>query len=219
MLTKHFTSFFKELSANNTSEWFSQNRSRYEEHVKEPFKALVADVIMGIQEHDPSIQVQPKDVIFRINRDIRFSPDKAPYKTVCGASISRWGKKAMGKPGLYFEVGAKNAAIGGGVYMPSKEELALMRGHIIHHNATFTSLRTSPSFVRSFGTILGEQNKVLPKEFQQGALADPFVKNKQFYWWKTLPTSSFIGANAANVIIEHYIAAKPLSDFFAAAFD
>ena len=76
-----FLDFFTELAFNNEKSWFDVNRKRYEKSVKDPFKAFVVDMIAGIAEFDPSIttDLQPKDVSFRINRDIRFSKDKTPY--------------------------------------------------------------------------------------------------------------------------------------------
>ncbi|MCB0846293.1 MAG: DUF2461 domain-containing protein, partial [Bacteroidetes bacterium] len=101
--TPDYIAFFEELARNNTKEWFDQNRSRYEKSVKKPFYAFVERMIDLISEDDPAVMITPKDAIFRINRDIRFSNDKTPYKTNFSAVVSPGGRKEMVTPGLYFE--------------------------------------------------------------------------------------------------------------------
>ncbi|HNR54889.1 MAG TPA: DUF2461 family protein, partial [Flavobacteriales bacterium] len=78
--TNDFNDFFKDLAKNNNKEWFDANRKRYEASVKEPFTAFVAEAIKRIGKHDKAVRIEPKEAIFRINRDIRFSKDKTPYK-------------------------------------------------------------------------------------------------------------------------------------------
>jgi uncharacterized protein (TIGR02453 family) len=85
---KDYFEFFKELAANNHKEWFDVNRSRYHSSVKEPFDKFIADLITEVHKIDKKIEIAPKDAIFRINRDIRFSKDKTPYKLNRSAIIS-----------------------------------------------------------------------------------------------------------------------------------
>src|SRR6056300_1464554 len=104
MITKEYFDFFAELEKNNNKEWFDKNRKRYAKHVKEPFKKLVSDLITEVSFIDSDIAtLEPKNAIFRINRDIRFSNDKTPYKTFNGAVIAPKGKKDHTTPGIYVE--------------------------------------------------------------------------------------------------------------------
>ena len=98
--TKDFIDFFKELAANNKKEWFDSNRQRYEKSVKQPFAEFVQEMIDRIQPDGPAVYISTKDAIFRINRDIRFSNDKTPYKTYMAALVSAKGKKDKGTPGF-----------------------------------------------------------------------------------------------------------------------
>ena len=84
---KEFIAFFLELEVNNHKEWFHENKKRYEQYVKEPFYNFVAEMIKRINKDDPSIAIEPKEAIFRINRDIRFSKDKQPYKNYYHALV------------------------------------------------------------------------------------------------------------------------------------
>ncbi|MDZ7845517.1 MAG: DUF2461 domain-containing protein [Owenweeksia sp.] len=103
--TKDFLDFFKELAANNDKDWFDDNRQRYAISVKEPFKNFIGDLIENIRSEDPRVQISAKDAIFRINRDIRFSPNKAPYKLDRSAIISPAGRKDHSVPGYYISLG------------------------------------------------------------------------------------------------------------------
>ena len=95
-LTKEYNSFFKQLTANNSTEWFNANKKKYEQHVKEPFHQLVQEVIDRMKKIDPGIKMEPKESVYRLNRDVRFSNDKNPYKTFMAAVVSRGGKNKVG---------------------------------------------------------------------------------------------------------------------------
>ena len=98
--TRDFIDFFKELSADNKKEWFDLNRKRYETSIKRPFAEFVQEMVDRIRADDPAVDISTKDAIFRINRDIRFSNDKTPYKTYMAALVSANGKKDKGTPGF-----------------------------------------------------------------------------------------------------------------------
>ncbi len=218
-LNKEFFSFFAGLEKNNTKEYFDTNRVQYERFVKDAFKTLVQEVIDGIRFIEPTLQLDAKDAIYRINRDIRFSADKTPYKTHVSAHINLRGKKAMGYPGFYFEIGAKSGAVGGGAYMPNKEELAAIRDLIMHEGKGLHKLLKAKSFSTLFGELKGEQNKVLPAEFKQAAIAEPLIANKQFYYWATIPKSVFTSVDCVKTLVDYYKAMRPLNEFFAQALD
>ena len=86
--TKDFAAFFKDLEKNNNREWFHENKKRYEDSVKNPFHNFVEELIGGLSDIFPTLTIQPKDAIFRIHRDVRFSKDKTPYKIHASALIS-----------------------------------------------------------------------------------------------------------------------------------
>ena len=91
--TSDYNKFFIDLAGNNNREWFHANKKRYEENVREPFKAFTQEMITRINADDSEINVEPKNCIFRINRDLRFTKDKTPYKMQMGAVIAKGGKK------------------------------------------------------------------------------------------------------------------------------
>ena len=150
MLTPAFFRFFSDLTKNNAKTWFDENRSRYEHDVKRPFHALVSSWIAAVQSIEPELHATPSDVIYRINRDIRFSADKTPYKLHMAAHLNLRGKKAMGFPGVYMEVGAKGGAIAAGSYMPNKEELPALRDLVLHEGADLRAAISAPWPPRAF---------------------------------------------------------------------
>ncbi len=109
--TKEYEQFFDELNNNNEREWFNANKSRYEKHVKKPFEAFVSDLILRMQQYDSACQIQPKDAIFRVNRDIRFSKDKTPYKVQMSAVVGKGGKKESSLTGVYLELGSQHLRV------------------------------------------------------------------------------------------------------------
>lgn len=219
MISKEFFTFFTGLKKNNSKEWFDAHRSEYERFVKEPFRELVQALIEKVRTVDPLIQMQAKDAIFRINRDIRFSKDKAPYKTNMGAVISRRGRQALGYPGFYFELRSDGGAVGGGAYMPDKESLASIRDLIMHEGTELQKLLKAKAFRERFGELKGEKNKVLPAEFKQAALKEPLIANKQFYYWAELSKKDVANGDIVGLLFEHYKAAKPIDDFLSRAFE
>ena len=126
-----FFEFFIELSMNNQKSWFDVNRKRYEENVKAPFLEFVGALIEKMSAIDSDFNgIVPKECVFRINKDIRFSKNKMPYKSFCSASIHIGGRKSMFPGGMYIEIGAESCGIYSGVYMPEKEDLLKYRENI-----------------------------------------------------------------------------------------
>ena len=211
--TSDFNQFFKDLAKNNNKEWFDANRKRYEDSVKRPFEAFVGELIKRIAKLDPLIGPEPKDAIFRINKDIRFSKDKTPYKLSANALISRGGRKEHGDPGIYFELGPEHVQIFGGSYAPEKDQLFRIRSKIAADPKGFKKLYAAKSFVSHFAEMQGERNKVLPAEFKQIAQEEPLIANKAFYYGATLPARTVTDPKLMDVIMDHYKAMRPMNAF------
>lgn len=122
MIQKATIQFLKDLKLNNHKDWFEANRKVYEA-AKADYLQFVASVLKGLVANDETLALlQPKDCTFRINRDVRFSKNKAPYKTNMGAGFSKGGKKMM-LAGYYFHLEPGASFIAGGVWMPMAPEL------------------------------------------------------------------------------------------------
>jgi uncharacterized protein (TIGR02453 family) len=223
--TNDFNAFFKDLAKNNNKDWFDANRKRYEASVKTPFEAFVAEAIKRIAKHDhrlvgadgKTIQLEAKEAIFRINRDIRFSKDKTPYKLETSAIISPAGRKEHNIPGIYFALGPENVKIYGGAYMPEKDQLERIRTAIMRDGKGFRKAIGAKAFVSLFGTVQGEANKVLPAEFKAHAAKEPLIANKQFYVVAELPAKLVTDPKLMDVLMDHYLAMCSFNTWLAGA--
>ena len=209
-----FLNFFYLLSQNNTRDWFDQNRKMYEQEVREPFKVFVGDLVKAIREEmDPDFKLLPKDAIFRINRDIRFSADKTPYKEHVGAIITPGGRKAKEMPGHYVHLSGGTLMIGGGAYFMEKESLYNLRKHLITNGSAFDALLAEKDFKKKYGEIQGKKNKRLPKELMVHVASNPLILNKQFYYMAEMSPKKIVSKKLLPLVMDYFKAARPVNDF------
>ncbi len=214
--TNKFLQFFDELNQNNNKEWFDTNRTTYEKEVKNPFKDFVAHVNQHVRMTNPSFTDNTSKLIFRINKDIRFSKDKSPYKTNVAAVFSRTGTKDM-LPGFYVHLGNGEMFAGGGMYMVDKEQLRQIRQEIFYNKADFENVLNNSDFKKYFGEIKGEKNKILPDEYKSFAEEQPYIANKQFYVMSKLTEKDVLSDDFDKILLNYFKACQPLNDFLAQA--
>jgi len=208
-----YLNFFKELAANNHKDWFDSNRKRYEENVKSPFHLFVSDLIAAVSQIDPDLHIEAKDAIFRINRDIRFSKDKTPYKLFSSAIISKYGKTDKSYPGMYIELGPEDFTIYGGVYMPAKEEIEKIRREIHNTLPVFNQIIEADKFKSMFGSVQGERFKKVPAVYAETFKLQPLVLNKQWYHFAKLDPRTILRPDLMEVTLEHFRSALPFQNF------
>jgi len=210
---KKYLSFFKKLAANNHKDWFDENRKEYEQEVREPFKFFIGDLIKAIGTFDKEIQLEPKNAIFRINRDVRFSKDKTPYKLFNSAIISNGGRKDKAYPGLYIELNPEKLGVYGGLFMPDTKQVYKTREYIISHAKEFTKIIEDEKFTKYYGTIKGKQHKRIPKEFREAAEKQNLLYNKQWYYEATLSPKNILKDSLLETIVEYYKVSYNLQKF------
>lgn len=208
-----FIDFFRELSKNNNRDWFNENKQRYIESVKDPFYYFIEELIHQINDDDESINITPKEAIFRIYKDVRFSKDKLPYKTAASAIISPKGRKDFTTPGYYIEMDTNGIRFYGGAHFLEKGQLQNLREHIAVNLDEFRKLQNDKKFKKEFGTLLGEQNKRIPKEFKDIAETEPLIANKQFYYSTELSPKKLLSNTLMDTIMKLYFAGKPVNQF------
>jgi uncharacterized protein (TIGR02453 family) len=218
-LNNNYRQFFIELAPNNNSEWFNANRKRYESDVKIPFHNLVSELITKLSKIDKNLEgTKPSDCIFRINRDIRFSKDKTPYKLQMSAAIAPGGKKNMTYPGFYFEATPEGINIYGGIYMAEKNQLEALRNLIAKNLKTFEGLINEPTFKKQYnGEILGEKQVRIAPELKEAAIKQPLIFNKQFYYKASLDESYLSKENLSDILCEYFKTGQPLGRFLCKA--
>jgi uncharacterized protein (TIGR02453 family) len=175
--------FLSELAQNNNRAWFNEHRPAYE-RLRREFAGFVGEVIDGIAAFDPTVAVvEPPDAMFRINRDLRFSPDKRPYNTTFSAGICGQGRSSN-QPLYYFHITEAGVLLlAGGLYSPDSRQLALIRRHIVEEPVRLAVVLENPAFVATFGRLIGERLKRPPQGFTE---SDPYIeiiKLKSFTAW------------------------------------
>jgi uncharacterized protein (TIGR02453 family) len=215
MLQQSYFDFFAELAQNNEREWFLSQKKRYESVVKEPFLELVDKVVAALADTEPELSLIPsKQMLFRINRDARFSKDKRPYKEHLSASIGRFGTKDKLYPGHYLQLSAHESFIAGGAYFfEEKETLLRVRRYIADNSEQFNALINDKNFVAKWGEMRGERNKRIPPEFTEAFENQPFIANKQFYWSAKVDAQLALRPDFADILRGYFEAAQPLNAF------
>ncbi len=216
--SKDFVKFLRELDKNNNRDWFNKNKERYIKEVKEPFEKLVSDLILRVRGKDPEVKIEPKEAIFRIYRDVRFSHDKTPYKTHVSAVIGPGGKKHKpGTFGIYLQIDSRGTHIYGGVHQAGPSEIEKIRKHIVANQAKFKKLLEEKKFKSHYNEIIGDTYKRIPKDYEEAAKKQPLLWNKEFYYKGSLPAAKTTSSTLVNDVMKFYEAAIPLNKFFAAA--
>lgn len=196
--------FFKGLVKNNNREWFNAHKELFKNKVEKPFHELVTDVIDAMKEINPKIQINSKDAVFRIYKDIRFSKDKTPYKEFISAIVSPGARKDFTATGIYFECNHDGIKVYSGIYEPNPKQLASIRYYIADHLKEFQKAKADKKFVKRFGKILGDQNKVLPADLKAAAAQENLIYNKNFYFNCNLDKTMLFSPKLVKEIIACY---------------
>lgn len=215
MISQSVFDFLKSLSENNSREWFHENRKWYEDSKKE-VEAFVTELINDIRIIDPGIgQIELKNCMFRIHRDIRFSNDKRPYKQNFGASISKSGRKFIAA-GYYFHIEPNASFLAGGIYMPPAEILKKIRMEILYDFKEFKEIIENKNYKNYFGGIFGEKLSRLPKDFKDIPADFPGIeclKYKSITAFAPIDDKQMMSKDIKSYILKRYEIIKPLNDF------
>jgi uncharacterized protein (TIGR02453 family) len=191
MHLRDLTQFLAELSENNNRAWFVMNKPRYD-ILRVEFLELVTKLIADLGKFDPAVaDCNPKKALFRINRDMRFSKEKIPYKTHFSAAINASGLKRPhqgGGPTYYFHINETGTLlIAAGEWMPPPERLRAIRQHVIDDAAGFTKLLKNKKLKETYGE-LQEEGKLSrpPKGFDADVPHLEYIKLKNFIVWHEL---------------------------------
>jgi uncharacterized protein (TIGR02453 family) len=181
---------------------------------------FVGEVLGRMKKIDTSLtDLEPKQCVFRINRDVRFSKNKDPYKTNMGASFSKGGKKVQ-CAGYYFHLEPGASFIGGGFWMPMAPELNKIRQEIDYNAEAFNKIINKKKFKASFGS-LSESEKLTrpPKGYEADNPAIELLKLKSFVVMTAVKDSELTGKALANKVVDHFESMMPLIDFLNRAID
>lgn len=214
MIEKSTLQFLTDLKKNNTKEWFDANRKRYEA-AKESIQNVTGELIKSIGMYDEDIaQLQVKECTFRINRDVRFSKNKAPYKTNISAIFSKGGKKAD-TAGFYVHIEPGGAFVAAGYWNPEPKKLASVRQEIDYNLDEWKKILSAKKFKETFAEGLSKEDTLQrpPKGYDEENPAIEFLKLKSFIVTKKLTDADLMDKNFEKKIVTIFTAVKPFLDF------
>lgn len=220
MLQPTTLKFLQSLKKNNSKEWFDANRKQYE-IAKTDFADLIDSVIKTFGKKDPSIaNLLAKECVFRINRDVRFSKNKEPYKSNMGASITAGGKK-IAMAGYYFhlEPGGKSF-VGGGLYMAEPDKLKKVRQEIDYNWDAFSKILKNKKFKEQFGDLDKSEGMSLvrePKGYEKDNPAIDYIKLKNWIGLKQIPDKALTEKELVKTITAAFEALQPMIIFLNSA--
>ena len=215
--SKRSLTFFRQLARNNDKSWFEAHRDEYENEVRAPMRELIEELDVHFAEFAPEIGGDPKRSMFRINRDIRFSKDKSPYKTHAAAwfhhrnAARSVGSEAdAGSAGYYFhlEPGGKSM-IGAGLWMPPRPQLNKLRSAIADDSAGFDQMvRSIPS--RFDGLDDESTLKRMPRGYAEDHPAAKWLRYQSFTSGRTLTDAQATSSALVTLLATEFKALLPL---------
>ena len=220
MLQSSTIKFLTRLQKNNNKPWFEANRKLYEA-AKADYALLVEKIIDATAKFDAPIgSLKAKDCTFRINRDVRFSKDKSPYKSNMGASFSAGGKKAN-VPGYYFHCEPGQSFAAGGFYMPEPIALVKLRQEIDYSFDEWKKIINAKSFKKYFVKGIEGTGSLVrpPKGYDENNPAIEFIKMKGFIVSRPITDADLQHKNLVSEIAKTFEAMKPFIDFLNRAID
>jgi len=215
MLSKDTLQFLEDLKANNNRDWFLANKKRYDSY-KADYHKLISDLLEVMKPLDASLELlEVKHCTFRINRDIRFSKDKSPYKTHMGIWLP-CGSRSSESSGYYLQIDKENTFVGGGMYCPMPEQLQKIRKEINFFHEDLVSIIMEKSFKSTYGNLSRDENTTLknpPRGFDKEHPAIEFLKLKSFTAIQKFDVTEATQKDFVAKISQKMKALKPLNDY------
>lgn len=220
MLQPSSLKFLKELKKNNNKPWFEQHRNQYE-ITKADFHAFLGGLIPVVGSFDAPIgNLAVKDCIFRINRDVRFSKDKSPYKSNMAGYFNKGGKKSNGA-GYYIHIEPGKSFAGGGIWMPQAPDLAKIRQEIDYNFMEWKKLINNAAFKKIFTRgVLSDDTLVRPpKGYDENNKAIDYLKMKSFTVMRSFTDAEVQEKAFIKEVAKTFRIMKPMIDFLNTAID
>ena len=202
---EEFAPFLVTLEANNNKAFFEEHRALYERVLRDPLTKLAEALAPRVLQIDPTIDARPSRAVSRINRDVRFSRDKSPYRTYQWIGFKRAGESRSETCGFYFDMSVSEANFGCGFYHMQPQYMQNLRQKIVNHPGHIEQILSEPRFAELF-VLKGEryQRKFTPPEGLSPVLSQLYT-HKNIYAEHTLSDLSLLfSPRLADVIAEGF---------------
>lgn len=188
-----FFDFFRDLAEHNEKPWFEANRDRYEDDVLAPSKVFVLAFRPHLREISPHFQAEPKvqgGSLFRIYNNMRFNPDRPPYKDHAGIQFRHTAGRDVHTPGFYLHLtpdatsdphggGRHGCFVGMGIWRPEREALQAIREAIVEDPDAWLEATRNEAFGRHL-ELAGDSLKLGPNGFDRGHPLIDDIKRTDF---------------------------------------
>ena len=204
--------FLVELSAHSNRDWFHEHKARYDV-LRAGFVDDVQRLISLLAVADEELKgLQSQDCIYRIYRDIGFSPDKTPYKRFFSAYMARGGKKSP-RAGYYLHVEPGNVLLCGGIWCPEPRLLKALRQAIYDNLDEWNSIVEAPAFKETYPVFDGEVLKTVPRPFPKEGAHARWMMRKDYTVVCHLPDEFLLQQEWVEAVAQKLLLLKPLNDF------
>lgn len=204
--------FLRDLKRNNRREWFDPRKADFERELKQPMLALIERINQAMQDFAPAHLRPPQKCMMRIYRDIRFSPDKRPYKSHVSAWWAREGLEKTSGGGYYMHVGPDEVVVAAGVYMPEREQLRAIREYLLVHHQEVRTLLTDRKLRRTMDAMSCQPLSRPPKGFPKDHPAMDLLLCRQWGVEAKLPSDAALKKDFSAQVIQRFRLAGPLID-------
>ena len=211
--------FLSELAANNNRDWFQENKSRYEEAVREPALAFINAMAPGLKRISPHFVASSRrsgGSLMRIYRDMRFSRNKLPYKTNVGVQFRHELGKDVHAPGFYVHIEPGSCFLGAGVWRPDSTALAAIRTRIVDSPAAWKRARDAKTFAARFA-LKGEQLKRIPRGYDADHPLAADLRRKDFIGITSYEIGDITEPGYLDQVLGAFSDAKPFMRFLCKA--
>jgi uncharacterized protein (TIGR02453 family) len=203
--------FLSGIHAHNEKSWFDANRELYETGLVAPAREFVDTIGPRLKAIAPDVQYSAKvnGSLSRINRDIRFSKDKRPYKEHLGLWFWHGDKRQWDVPGFWFELTPRHVQLGVGMYMLQGEPLDAFRQSIIHPRSGKTLLAAIAALKGKY-EIGGRTRKLMPRGFDTDPDRREYLLFEGLYTHIELPPETASKPKLVDICVKHYEAMWPV---------
>lgn len=207
--------FLKNLKKNNDRAWFAANKSRYEDHLKDPALRLISDFAAELAKLSPHFMATPRS-LFRIHRDTRFGKDKSPYKAYAGIHFRHERSKDAHAPGYYFHIEPGSVFAAVGIWHPDADTLRSIREHIVEQPDAWKRASRAKRFSATFA-LEGDRLARPPRGFDPDHPLIEDLKRKDFIGVVELEESFATSADLPRRLGKVFGAGTPFMRFLCEA--
>ncbi len=213
--------FLNKLAKNNNREWFNDHKQEYEDTIRTPALAFIADISHELAMISPHFLALPKKVggsLMRVHRDVRFGKDKRPYKTNIGIQFRHELGKDVHAPGFYLHIEPEECFVGVGIWRPDSTALGKIRDHICEQGKKWTEALNEKPFKRQF-ELGGDTLVRPPRGYDKEHPLIESLKRKDYIALSRLTNEQIQNARFKKTVVDRFRMADRYMKFLCKALE